>query len=159
MSDFRGRCSSCFSSHRARACPKTVFHCHVASMTRERYFTFPRRWYLFIYLHLHAFELLGWRGAGTKRREFIPFHGSDLTTAGLLTLQHRLLQFSPQRHHVPFAACLGLSNISQKRFSLDCPNDPGTEPKTSAWKAYIVQLIYGPSLLPVMSVSYIYFFI
>ena len=38
---------------------------------------------------LHAFELLGWRGAGTKQRELTPSRGFDLTTAGLLTLQRR----------------------------------------------------------------------
>ena len=51
-------------------------------------FTFPPRWYLFIYSHLHAFELLGWQGAGTKQQVLTPSHGFDLTKAGLLTLQH-----------------------------------------------------------------------
>ena len=64
-------------------------------------FTFPPRWSLFIYSHLHAFELLGWRGAGTKRRELTPTRGFDLTTAGLLTLQHRLRRFSPQQLTCP----------------------------------------------------------
>ena len=78
------------------------FHCHMASMTRECHFTFPPRWYLFNYSHLHAFELLGWQGAGTKQWELTPSRGFDLATAGLLTLQHRLLQFSPQNHQKYF---------------------------------------------------------
>ena len=45
-------------------------------------------------------------GAGTKRRALTPLRGFDLTTAGLLTLQHRLLRFSPQRHHVPLSGSL-----------------------------------------------------
>lgn len=41
---------------------------HVASMTRclsaQNAVTFPPKWYLFINLHLHAFELLGWQDLG-----------------------------------------------------------------------------------------------
>ena len=87
VSNFRGRCSSRFQAVEP-VLVRRRFHCHVASVTRERCFNFPLRWYLFIYSHLHAFKLLGWQGAGTKRRELTPSHGFDLTTAGLLTLQH-----------------------------------------------------------------------
>ena len=53
--------------------------------------TFPPRWYLFIYSHLHAFELLGWWRAGTKRRELTQSHGFDLTAAGPVSYTHLTL--------------------------------------------------------------------
>ena len=65
--DSRGWCTSPFPSHRASVCTKTIFHGHVASATQTRNaVTFPLKWSLLIYLHLHAFEPLGWRGAGTS---------------------------------------------------------------------------------------------
>ena len=75
----------------------------MASVTYTRNaVTFPPRWSLFIYLHLHAFELLGWWELGQSNGSSLRRVDSILRLLGLLTLQHRLLQFSPQRHHVPF---------------------------------------------------------
>ena len=49
----------------------------------------PLRWYLFIYFHLHAFELLGWRGTARFQIESpqkwlsIPFFWGHLGTVQL----------------------------------------------------------------------------
>ena len=43
---------------------------------------------IYLLTFLHAFKQLGWQELG-KRRELTPSRGFDLTTAGLLTLQHR----------------------------------------------------------------------
>ena len=51
-------------------------------------------------------------GAGTGNGSSLRRVDSILRLLGLLTLQHRLLQFSPQRHHVPYTDRYTLPKIA-----------------------------------------------
>ena len=63
--DSRGQCSSPFPSHRASVLSKdNLPWSHGQCNLDKNAVTFPPRWSLFIYSHLHAFELLGWRKLG-----------------------------------------------------------------------------------------------
>ena len=68
MPDSRGRCSSPFPSRGSQRLSTDSLRGHVAGMTKHRSarnaVTCPPKWYLFIYLHLHAFELQGWQELG-----------------------------------------------------------------------------------------------
>ena len=63
---------------------------------------FPPWWYLFIYSHLYAFELLGWQELGqvTGALSIAWIRSYDCRSSDLAA--QRLLRFNPQCHHVPF---------------------------------------------------------
>ena len=74
----------------------------MASATRHGMaVTFPPWWYLFIYLHLHAFELLGWQELGqvTGVHSVAWIQSYDCWCSDFAA--QRLLWFNLQCHHVP----------------------------------------------------------
>ena len=100
MFDFRGRCSSPFPSHRASVLsednlPWSHGQC---DLDTERYYL-PTEVVPIDLLAFACFRTIRLAGAGTSDRTV----DSILRLLGLLTLQHRLLRFSPQRHHIPNA--------------------------------------------------------
>ena len=99
----RGRCSSPFPSHRASVCPKTIFRGHMASATQTwNAVTFPPRWSLLIYSHLHAFEPLGWREKLLQHRKVQTFIFSLIpktsTRSGGLKIQEDRLTSLYEKH-------------------------------------------------------------
>ena len=98
----RGWCSSPFPSHRASVLPKDNLpwsHGQCDLYTEHCYL--PTEVVPIYLLAFACFRTARLAVTETKWRELTPLRGFDLTTAGLLTLQHRLLRFSPQRHHIP----------------------------------------------------------
>ena len=90
VSDSRGRCSSPFPTHRASAlfANNRLWSCGQCNEAWNA-FTFPT---VVVPIYLLAFCMLSNHqvgGSWDKRRGLTPSHGFDLTTAGLLTLQHR----------------------------------------------------------------------
>ena len=102
MFDSRGRCSSPFPSHRASVCPKTIFPWSHGQCDLDTERCYLPTEVVHIYLLTFAcFRTTRLVGAGTSNGSSLRCVDSILRLLGLLTLQHRLLQFSPQRHHVP----------------------------------------------------------
>ena len=58
-------------------------------------------WYLFIYLHLHAFELLGWQELGQVMgaHSIVWIQSYDCWSSDLAV--QRLLWFNPKHHDIP----------------------------------------------------------
>ena len=100
--DSRGRCSSPFPSHRASVLsednlPLSHGQC---DLDTERCYL-PTEVVPIYLLAFACFRTARLAGAGTSDGHSLRRMDSILRLFGLLTLQHRLLQFSPQRHHVP----------------------------------------------------------
>ena len=95
----RGRCSSPFPSHRASVCLNTIFRGHMALDTERCYL--PTKVVPIYLLAFACFRTARLAGAGTSDGRSLLRVDSILRLLGLLTLQHRLLWFSPQCHHVP----------------------------------------------------------
>ena len=99
--DSRGQCSSPFPSHRASVLsednlPWSHGQC---DLDTERCYL-PTEVVPIYLLAFACFRTARLAGAGTSDRRSLRRVDLILQLLGLLTLQHRLLQFSPQRHHL-----------------------------------------------------------
>ena len=99
--DSGGRCSSPFPSHRASICPKTIFPWShgQCDLDKERCYL-PTEVVPIDLLAFACFRTARLAGAGTSDRRSLCRVDSILRLLGLLTLQHRLLRFRLQRHHI-----------------------------------------------------------
>ena len=95
--DSRGRCSSPLPSHRASVLSKDnlPWSHGQCDLDTERCYL-PTEVVPIDLLAFACFRTARLARSWDKRRVLTPSRGFDLMTAGLLTLQHRLLRFSPQ---------------------------------------------------------------